>query len=381
MLWIVLVAIAVMPRSAPAIDYLYPFFASTDNQASEGVRRYDSSSVLMACSYTASGSATQGMWWLGSLTTGSGTPYQVLPQFTGQTVTTSLYYGPNTAFANPTLGSGTIQIVGSYKYAEAADPNVNQGLLYTGPLSGVGGTWTQLSVPSNLTTGTVANTVPHSVMGEVVVGNYELAGVPASGNAFLYNTTSGSYTIFSLGGVQNLTSAYGVWQNSADSYTIVGGSQIGGINKAYILDYTLSTGSFGAPTYFAPRGESVTILSHFEGVSGLAAGSYALIGMTVDSGSNPIGVDYVVATRTGDGSFSRGDWVPLSVPGSASTTGNTVIDNFAIGVYTTSTSAGTSAYVATVPEPAAAGLAVVGLVVFAAIRARRHASEAANRPA
>jgi hypothetical protein len=350
----------VAPPAARAVEYLYPFLEPSENQAVEGVRRYDATNVLLACSYTLSGSATQGMWWVGSLTSGSGTPYQVLPQISGQTVTSSLYYGPNTAFANPALGSGTIQIVGSYKYAQSPTPSLNNGVLYTGPVNGSGGTWTQFNVPSNLTSGTVANTIPHSVMGELVVGNYDLVDVPGSGNAFLYNTVTNAYTIFNLGGTQNLTSAYGIWQNSADSYTIVGGSQIGGINKAFIMDYVLSTGSFGTPTFFAPRGEEVTIYSHFEGISGLGGDRYALIGMTIDSGSDPIGVDYVVATRNLDGSFSRGDWVPIAVPGASTTTGNTVIDDFALGIYTTSTSAGTAAYVAAVPEPGSWLLAAIG---------------------
>lgn len=347
-------------RAARAVEYLYPFLEPTENQAVEGVRRYDATTVLLACSYTLSGSATQGMWWVGSLTSGSGTSYKVLPQIAGQTVTSSLYYGPNTAFVNPSLGSGAIQVVGTYKYSESPTPNLDHGVLYTGPLDGSGGTWTQLNVPSNLTSGTVANTIPHSVMGELVVGNYDLAGVPGSGNAFLYNTTSNAYTIFNLGGTQNLTTAYGVWQNSADSYTIVGGSQIGGINKAFVLDYLLSSSSFGTPTYFAPRGEGADIVSHFEGVSGLGNGSYSLVGMTLDSGSNPTGVDYGVVTRNSDGSFSHGGWVAIAVPDASMTTGNTVIDDIALGIYTSSTSTGVAAYVATVPEPGSWLLAAIG---------------------
>jgi len=128
----------VAPRAARAVEYLYPFLDASENQAVEGVRRYDATNVLLACSYTLSGSAPQGMWWVGSLTSGSGTTYKVAPQLSGQTVTTSLYYGPNTSFVNPALGSGTIQIVGSYKYSESATPNLNNGVLYTGPLNGSG---------------------------------------------------------------------------------------------------------------------------------------------------------------------------------------------------------------------------------------------------
>lgn len=250
--------------------------------------------------------------------------------------------------------------MGTYKYSESPTPNLDHGVLHTGPLNGSGGTWTQLNVPSNLTSGTVANTILHSVMGELVVGNYDLAGVPNSGNAFLYNTTSNACTIFNLGGTQNLTTAYGVWKNSADSYTIVGGSQIGGINKAFVLDYVLSTESFGTPTYFAPRGESADIVSHFEGVSGLGNGGYSLVGMTLDSGSNPTGVDYGVATWNPDGSLSHGGWVAIAVPDASMTTGNTVVDDIALGIYTTSTSAGVAAYVATVPEPGSSFMATIG---------------------
>lgn len=363
------------PRPAMAVDYLFPILDPSENQASEGVRRYDASNVLMACSYTLAGAETQGMWWVGSLETGTGTTYKVAPQFEGQTVTTSLYYGPNTSFVNPSLGAGAIQIVGSYKYAESATPNLNNGLMYVGSVDGTGGSWTTINVPSGPSTGTVANTIPHSVMGQLVVGNYDLVGVPGSGNAFLYNTTTGTYTIFDLGGVQNLTSAYGIWQNSEDSYTIVGGSQNLGINQAYIVDYTLSTGTFGTPTYFSPRGEGVDLFSHFEGISGLGDGRYSLVGMTVQSGSDTTGVDYVEVTRNGDGSFGRGDWVSLSVPGSTFMTGNTVIDNKALGIYKTSSSTTVGTYVATVPEPGTIVLAAIGAVVLGAGSAVRKKRE------
>lgn len=95
----------------------------------------------------------------------------------------------------------------------------------------------------------------------------------------------------------------------------------------------------------------------------MPGGDYALIGMTVDSGSNPRGVDYVAVTRNDDGSFSRGDWIGLDVPGSTMTTGNTVIDNVAIGISMSDSTWAMASCVATVPEPAAA-LPLVGLAIL-----------------
>ena len=84
-------------------------------------------------------------------------------------------------------------------------------------------------------------------MGNLVVGNYDLVGDPASGNAFIYNFSSNSYTLLSIG---NLATAYGIWQNgdsSSTEYTIAGGYDSGiGLNKGFLLDYDCSTGDISA---------------------------------------------------------------------------------------------------------------------------------------
>jgi hypothetical protein len=343
---------------------------STESQTPQGVRGADGDNVLLACSYTLTGSGNlpQGMWWKGSLTTGSGVAHKVLPAIGGQTVTSSLFYGPNTPEFDPSLGAGNIRIVGSYQYVGSTQ--FNNGLLYTGPLSGTGGTWTQINVPDAAVSGTVANTIPHSVMGPIVVGNYNLVvggSSAALGNAFLYNIATGTWTIFDapFGGTDKLTSAYGVWQNGigSTSFTIAGGSQDAGIDKAYLIDYDSSTGAFSNLTYFydgAPAG-----LTHFEGITGTPDG-YNLIGIS--------GTGYAVASvgRNPDTSFGTASWRgPLSYPGSTMTTGNTIIGDQAIGIYTLSSGTSVYAYVATVPEPSVSVIAAVVLGLAAAQTWRR----------
>lgn len=200
---------------------------ANEDQTPQGVRGAGGSNVLLACSYTPTGAtAPQGMWWLGSLTTNTGTAFKVNPAIDGQTVTSALYYGPDTPEFNPALGAGNIRLVGSYQYTGSTQDN--NGVLYTGPLDGTG-TWTQINVPNAVTSGTVANTIPHSVMGSIAVGNYNLlvSGSAVLGNAFLYNIANQTWTIFDapFGGTDKLTSAYGIWQNGigSTSYTIAGG--------------------------------------------------------------------------------------------------------------------------------------------------------------
>jgi hypothetical protein len=339
------------PQVAIAQTYS-PILDSTEDQTPQGVRGAGGSNVLLACSYTPEGAtAPQGMWWLGNLATNTGTAYKFNPVIGDQVVTSALYYGPDTAEFNPSLGAGNIRFVGSYQYEGSTQDN--NGVLYTGPLSGVGGTWTQINVPDAPTGGTVANTIPHSVMGSIAVGNYNLlvGGSAVLGNAFLYNVATQAWTIFDapFGGTDKLTSAYGIWQNGigSTSYTIAGGSagSEGGAEKAFLIDYDSLSGAFTNLTYFAdgaPAG-----LTHFEGITGTPTG-YNVVGIA--------GAGYAFGSiaRLENGTFSPVDWTgPLSYPGASTTTGNTVIGDQAIGIYQLPNDSTVYAYVATVPEPAA----------------------------
>ena len=327
-----------------------PILNSVEDQTPQGVRGAGGSNVLLACSYTPeNATAPQGMWWLGSLATNSGTAIKVNPVIAGQTVTSALYYGPDTFEFNPSLGAGTIRIVGSYQYTGSTQGN--NGVIYTGPLNGVGGTWTQINVPNAATSGTVANTIPHSVMGSIAVGNYNLdvGGSSLLGNAFLYNVTTQQWTIFDapFGGTDKLTSAYGIWQNGigSTSYTIAGGSAAdGGVEKAFLIDYDSLSGAFSNLTYFAD-GAPVG-LTHFEGITGTPTG-YNVVGIAGG------GYTFGSIARSLDGGFGTIDWTgPLSYPGASMTTGNTVIGDQAIGIYQLPSDSTVYAYVATVPEPA-----------------------------
>ena len=181
--------------------------------------------------------------------------YILTPTFAGQTVTTATFYGPDTAIFTPSIGLGNVRAVGSYQYAESPSGVINHGMIYQGPVDGTGGTWTQIDVPSNgvnvvggiVIGATVEDTILHSTMGDLVVGNYDLvrAARSASANGFIYNIATQQYTLLNINGsYDNLTSVYGIWENGvgSTSYTIAGGTKDGdGLNVAFLQNYNSST--------------------------------------------------------------------------------------------------------------------------------------------
>lgn len=309
------------------------------NQLVTGVRGWTGSSVVLTGS-SASSDPPTALIYVGPLSpTDSAGIYLLTPVIPGRTITNSTFYGPDTFLFNPELGEGNIRAVGSYQYAESGDVR-NCGMVYQGPSEGGGG-WAQLDVPSSEVDGeTVWNTIPHSTMGTLIVGNYDLLGVRLSGNAFIYDIATGHWTLFDIPGC-TLTTAYGIWQNGIGSthYTIVGGTRDGhGLNKGLVIDYDSATRSFSKMKLYSYL-DQPQLVTHFEGIVAtpggfnLAGGSTGSLALFASIEVNP------------DGSFSDATWVPYSYSGSTITTGNSIYQNNLMGIYAVSGTAGVNSYV------------------------------------
>jgi uncharacterized protein with beta-barrel porin domain len=212
-------------------------------------------------------------------------------------------YGPNFGSA-----AGILRVVGSYKTA-VSNPN-DLGYLYDGaPTSGQ--QLTSLFDPL-----ATINTIPHSNFGNQVVGNYDL--ILATGNAFIYDIPSGTYTTNNRPGAVS-TTAYGIYGGRIAGGTTDPGP--GGALHGYI--YNQSTGVF--TLYDAPGATAVT---HFEGItSGGRANTYNLVADSVDLSGNP----HAWAVHVDANGVAT--WTEITVPGAAVTSANSVYGNTVIGVY------------------------------------------------
>ena len=173
-------------------------------------------------------------------------------------------------------------------------------MIYLGPLSGRGGSWTSIDVPAygRDVTGHVRacprsrrgchvlDTIPHSTMGDLVVGNYDLnptvRGDLVSGNAFIYNITRRQWTLLRMhGSLSTKSTFYGIWQDGgprSPRYTLVGGSSARGGQRGFLINYNERTGAFGRPAFYTYNNKP-SIFTHFEGITAVRGG-FNLVGMS-----------------------------------------------------------------------------------------------------
>jgi hypothetical protein len=301
--------------------------------------------VISGNSPPASGGEPQALLYRGPLFPSDPAGYHhLIPVFAGQNVTASTFYGPNTPLFNPDIGAGQVRAVGSYKYSDTGE--FDHGMMYEGKFDG-SGVWTELNMPADLAGGTVANTLAHSTMGHLVVGNYDLKGQPGSANAFIYNIKTKKYRRLSLG---PLTTAYGIWQNGGSdstAYTIVGGYKTGkGLNVGYLLNYDSTTGAISDLTDYSYDNQP-GIVTHFEGITGVPVVGTGLQGGYTLAAMSDRGSAFAALTRNADGSFGTARWVAIANPNATGvTTANSILENELIGIY--KSASGVQSFVATV---------------------------------
>ena len=306
-----------------------------------GVRGAGGGNVYVTGTFRPQGSQdTQGLLYQGLLDgTGQWTVLN-FPSPSGVTVTSTALYGPNG------LPFNNVRLVGSYKQS---DSQFDHGLLYEGPPDG-SGTWQTLDYPS--VGETVLNTIAHSTMGGIVVGNFDTN--LARGRAFIYDIHNQSWIELKKAGAISIT-AYGIWHDGGTHYTIAGGyseTNSGGIDHGYLVNWDSSTQMpSGWTSYDFGNGRIRVAISHFDGVTGDNRGGFYLTGDWVGVVPPKAGAFFAHVRRMPDGAFGQARWVPIAYPSSDFTSGNTVFENNVLGVYTVSGSSVINGYVAVVPVP------------------------------
>ena len=340
-----------------------------------GVRGTTNGDVILTGSHaTGDGANTLPFLYQGPLTSAAEDSgfHALTPPFAG--FTTGTFYGPDTSTYNPdTIPAGQVRAVGSYR---TGDGVFNHGMIYLGPVSG-GGTWTTIDVPAdggNTAGGVracpsdqpgcvVMDTIAHSTMGNLVVGNYDLnLGHGVSGNAFIYNMTTHQWTLLQLGGsLASGTTLYGVWQNGgpgSPDYTLAGGSSAHGSSlrtqRAFLMNYNERTGHLGPPRFYT-YGNAPALVTHFDGITAVPGG----FNLATISSAQASSMAFVPTNGGSWPLFGGATWYPIDVAasrvckpaGCSMVTGNTVFQNQVMGVYVKQSDGKPRTYLATVPTP------------------------------
>jgi len=251
------------------------------------------------------------------------------------TVTGTVLYGPDN------LPPNNVRIVGSYTLCDDPNGTRNHGLLYEGPPDG-SGTWQTIDFPISAATPSpspgeyVLNTIAHSTMGGLVVGNFDTDLV--TGRAFVYDIAANSWKELIKPSVS--ITAYGIWYNGGTSYTIAGGYSDGnpnGIDHGYLAHWDSATQTASDWTqYDFDNGHTHVEVSHFDGITTDNQGGYYLTGEW--AGGQQLGGFFAHVRRMPHRPFGDAHWRDIEYPSSPGlsvelTTGNTVFENNVLGIY------------------------------------------------
>lgn len=244
------------------------------------------------------------------------------PSITNRTVVNTELYGPDIRKHN------NIRVVGNYTTEETENRTI--GAMYEGKLNGFG-VWTTLTPPNAI------NTIAHSTMKDLVVGNYETTSI--LGKAFVYDVKNKTYFDIIKPRAKTIT-AYGIWYNGNKKYTICGGYSnldiVSGVDTGYIVDYDNKKHILYNWREYHYNNDPSSIITHFDGISGNECNGYTLTGtglITTNSGSENCAF-FARVERKCNGEFSHAKWERLIFPGSDSTTGNSITKTTVIGIYT-----------------------------------------------
>lgn len=251
-------------------------------------------------------------------------------------------YGPNNGSHH-----NTIQVVGNY----TIQGNTGiLGCLYEGPLNN-SGKWTTI-IPSALSpTDFVINTICHSTMGNLVVGNYDTQLI--QGKAFIYDIKKHKYYDITNSDAISIT-AYGIWYNGGCSYTICGGYTSNALkNVGYIVDWDNKTHTFkNWQTYYYDNDQCKAQVTHFDGITvGPTKNTYNLTGDWKDSDS-PYELAFIAQVkRDCDGKFyENAKWGNIEYPCDVTTSGNSIYKKTVIGVYTTAQNNSVNGYISNIKD-------------------------------
>jgi trimeric autotransporter adhesin len=300
---------------------------STDIEGWQGIR-----GASVSGNYLIVGtSGASGVLFDGAINGNGGqTTFPINVPFSGVTETT--VYGPDL-----TQG-GTLRLVGTYQ--SSANPSVLvNGFLFQGTTTDLGDAshYRTINYPG------AQYTYVHSIAGNLAVGNYtseDDEGHKQPGKAFIYDIVNDKFLpdVEFPGSEQN--SAYGIWWNGGTKYTIAGGYSNGlttvadgqPLDRAYLVDFNTATQKFSHWKSYDHPGKNV--LTHFQGISSVQAGYYALSANSVIKDSeDPAPGSWVLVYRKSDGSFSDAEWVDLDYNNEGGiTTGDSVYGNQVVGI-------------------------------------------------